>query len=141
MGEVPGIRADPVRLGEVLSNLLDKAMRHTPSGQVVRVAVTAELVGSPDTVRIIVAITGEAIAAEHLPHVFERFYRADAARDRDHGGSGIGLAIVRALVLVHGGQVTADSPGPGRGATLTVSLPVVPGRSGVGDGSARPGGT
>jgi signal transduction histidine kinase len=136
VGEVPDITADPVRLGQVLSNLLDNALRHTPSGQGVGVTVTAE----PPWVRITVADTGEGIAAEHLPHVFERFYRADAARDRDHGGSGIGLAIVRALVQAHRGQVSANSPGPGRGTTLTVTLPVVPGRHGVDDGSAGPGG-
>uniref|UniRef100_UPI002D782B9C ATP-binding protein n=1 Tax=Georgenia sp. H159 TaxID=3076115 RepID=UPI002D782B9C len=63
-------------------------------------------------------------AAEHLPHLFERFYRADAARDRAHGGSGIGLAIVHAIVHAHGGAVTATSTGPGHGALFTVELPV-----------------
>src|SRR5664280_1523460 len=72
---------------------------------------------------ITVADTGEGIAAEHLPHVFERFYRADAARDRAHGGSGIGLAIVRALVDAHGGTISASSGGPGQGTTVTVTLP------------------
>jgi signal transduction histidine kinase len=67
--------------------------------------------------------TGEGIAAEHLPHLFERFYRVDAARDRGRGGSGIGLAIVKALMEGHGGRVTAASDGPGHGATFTLTLP------------------
>ncbi|CQD18346.1 integral membrane sensor signal transduction histidine kinase [Mycolicibacterium conceptionense] len=65
--------------------------------------------------------TGEGIPAEHLSHVFERFYRADSARDRDHGGSGIGLAIVKALVEAHGGQITVSSSGAG--TTFTIILP------------------
>ena len=73
-----------------------------------------------------IADTGAGIAPEHLPHVFERFYRVDAARDRAHGGSGVGLAIVRAIVVAHGGTVTAASPGPGQGATFTISLARMP---------------
>ncbi len=69
------------------------------------------------------ADTAEGIAPEHLPHLFERFYRADPARDRAHGGSGIGLAIVRADVTAHGGRVSADSPGPGHGARFVIVLP------------------
>ncbi len=69
------------------------------------------------------ADTGAGIVGEHLPHLFERFYRADPARDRAHGGSGIGLAIVRAVAAAHGGRVSADSPGPGQGATFVISLP------------------
>ena len=67
--------------------------------------------------------TGEGIAADHLPHLFDRFYRVDTARDRDQGGSGIGLAIAKALVQAHGGGIYATSPGPGRGATFTARLP------------------
>jgi len=74
-------------------------------------------------VELIVADTGAGIVGEHLPHLFERFYRADPARDRAHGGSGIGLAIVRAVAAAHGGRVSADSPGPGQGATFVISLP------------------
>ena len=69
------------------------------------------------------ADNGEGIAAEHLPYVFERSYRADTARDRAHGGSGIGLAVTPSIVRGHGGEVTAASPGHGRGATFTVVLP------------------
>ena len=67
--------------------------------------------------------TGDGIAAEHLPHLFERFYRADTARDRDSGGTGVGLAISRAIAVAHGGQLTAASEGPGTGSTFTLRLP------------------
>ena len=67
--------------------------------------------------------TGEGIAAEHLPLVFDRFYRTDRARDRDRGGAGLGLAIVRAMVAAHGGRVTAESPGLGQGSTFAIHLP------------------
>ncbi len=71
-----------------------------------------------------VADTGEGIAAEHLPHLFERFYRADTARDRHSGGSGIGLAITKAIVEAHGGNARAESQGRGRGSRFVVTLPV-----------------
>lgn len=114
------VMADSDRLQEVLANLLDNALRHTPAGG--HVALTA--VCSGDTARLSITDTGEGIAAEHLPRVFERFYRVDAGRTRSRGGSGIGLAIARALVEVHGGRIRADSAGPGTGSTFTVELPV-----------------
>jgi two-component system sensor histidine kinase BaeS len=113
------LHADVERMGQVLGNLLDNALRHTPAGGTVTVTADRDRSG----VRITVADTGEGIAAEHLPHVFERFYRADAARDRSRGGSGIGLAIVRAIVTEHGGRVTAHSGGPGTGTAVVVALP------------------
>lgn len=67
---------------------------------------------------------GEGIAAEHVPHIFERFYRADSARDRGRGGSGIGLAIVKALTEAHGGHINVASRGPGHGSTFTVAVPI-----------------
>ncbi|MGM0385234.1 MAG: sensor histidine kinase [Actinomycetota bacterium] len=118
------VDADGDRLGQVLTNLLDNARRHTPAGG--RVTVTADVVG--DDVRLEVADTGEGIAPEHLPHLFERFYRVDTARDRAHGGSGVGLAIVRAIMRAHGGTVTASSDGAGRGAVFALTLPVSPQR-------------
>lgn len=118
--DLPDVNADAERIGQVLANLLDNALRHTPSHGQVSVALDRD----PSGVRIAVDDTGEGIAAEHLPHLFERFYRADAARDRGRGGgSGIGLAIVLALVHEHRGRVTAHSSGPGTGATFTVTLP------------------
>jgi signal transduction histidine kinase len=114
-----GVDVDPERIGQVLANLLDNALRHTPTGGTVTVAGQRD----PTGVRIIVADTGDGISAADLPHVFERFYRADSARDRAHGGSGIGLTIVRAIVVAHGGTVTADSGGPQLGTTFTVTLP------------------
>jgi two-component system sensor histidine kinase BaeS len=117
--DLPELPADVERMGQVLGNLLDNALRHTPAGGTVTVSADRDRSG----VRITVADTGEGIAAEHLPHVFERFYRADAARDRGRGGSGIGLAIVRAIVTEHGGRVTAHSGGPGTGTAFVVTLP------------------
>ena len=113
------VTADAERIGQVLGNLLDNALRHTPVGG----TVTLSCARTGPWVRYDVADTGEGITPEHLPHVFDRFYRADAARDRDHGGSGIGLAIAKALAEAHGGGVSAASDGPGRGATFTVRLP------------------
>lgn len=119
---LPRLWADPLRLGQVLANLLDNALRHTPGGGRVDVAARRDR----DHVTLTVTDTGEGIPAEHLPHVFERFYRADAARDREHGGAGIGLAIAKALVEAQRGSITVTSGGPG-GATLTtftITLPI-----------------
>jgi signal transduction histidine kinase len=89
------------------------------------VQITVDVSRCLGEVWVVVADIGEGIPAEHLPHVFERLYRADTARDRDHRGSGIGLAIVRAIVAEHGGRVPAASDGPGAGANFTVTLPHV----------------
>lgn len=112
--------ADRQRLSQVMGNLLDNALRHTASGGHVILATS-----SPGTdVVFTVTDDGDGIAAEHLPHVFERFYRVDSARDRGHGGSGIGLAIAKALTEAHGGQVSVASRGPGYGTTFTVTVPM-----------------
>jgi signal transduction histidine kinase len=116
---LPGLTADPDRLAQVLAGLLSNALRHTrPGGQ-----VTVGTASIGPGVTIAVTDTGEGIAAEHLPHIFERFYRADPARDRAHGGSGIGLTIARALISAHRGTLTAESGGPGTGARFTITLP------------------
>lgn len=116
------VRADPARIAQVLGNLLSNALRHTPEGGRVTIRVLAD----EAAVDIQVIDTGDGIAAEHLPHLFERFYRADTARDRDSGGTGVGLAISRAIALAHGGQLTASSEGPGKGSTFTLRLPETP---------------
>lgn len=116
---VPSIGGDPQRLAQILNNLLDNALRHTPPGGRVDVRVGA----GRDTLTVEVVDSGEGIAAEHLPHLFERFYRADTARDREHGGAGIGLAIAKALAEAHHGHLVAASDGPGAGATFSVILP------------------
>ncbi|QLQ15544.1 MAG: HAMP domain-containing histidine kinase [Micropruina sp.] len=118
--EAPLVRVDRTRIAQVLGNLLSNALRHTAEdGQ-----VTVSVLAGHGAVRIAVSDTGDGIEAEHLPHIFERFYRADTARDRDSGGTGVGLAISRAIALAHGGQLTVTSEGRGRGAVLTLRLPV-----------------
>lgn len=112
-------RVDRQRIGQVLGNLLSNALRHSPSGG----GVTLSARPDGDWVVIEVADTGDGLTTEQLPHVFERFYRGDSARDRDHGGSGIGLTISKALVEAHGGRISAQSAGPGQGSTFTVVLP------------------
>lgn len=116
------LRVDADRIGQVLGNLLDNALRHTPAGA----TVTLTCRRLDEWVEYRVADTGQGVAAEHLPQLFDRFYRADTARNRDHGGSGIGLAIAKALVEAHGGGISVTSAGPGLGATFTVRLPPHP---------------
>jgi signal transduction histidine kinase len=116
------VRVDADRMAQVLGNLLDNALRHTPVGG----EVTLSCRRLDQWVEYTVADAGEGIADRHLPHLFDRFYRADAARDRQRGGAGIGLSIAKALVEAHGGTIAADSPGPGRGSTFTVRLPASP---------------
>lgn len=115
----PALWADGQRLAQVLGNLLDNALRHTPSGGHVHIGAAAE----PDAVVFTVHDDGEGVAGEHLPRLFERFYRADAARGRDRGGAGVGLAIAKALTEAHGGRISAASAGLGTGTTFTVSIP------------------
>lgn len=120
--EAVSVVVDRVRLAQVLDNLVVNAVRHTPPGGTVTLSAEAD---EPGTALLSVADTGEGIAPEHLDHIFERFYRVDSARDRDHGGSGVGLAICRALVHAHHGTIRAASDGSGHGATFTVRLPTV----------------
>lgn len=114
------VALDRERMGQVLTNLLDNAVRHAHS----QVEVAADKVAGGG-LRISVRDDGDGIPADSLPHVFERFFRLDRARDRESGGSGIGLAIAKALVGAHGGRITAESGGLGRGATFTIILPGV----------------
>ncbi|OAI38820.1 hypothetical protein AYO38_08905 [bacterium SCGC AG-212-C10] len=114
------VNGDSARLAQVLRNLLDNAIRHTPCGGEVRVSVSR--VGADAVIDVI--DSGAGIPEEHLPYIFERFYRADASRTRATGGAGLGLAIVRQIVEGHGGSVTATNA-PGSGARFHVTLPAV----------------
>ena len=113
---------DPERLQQVVSNLVSNAVKFTGRGG--KVAVW--LRGGEGAAEIGVRDTGEGISPEFLPHVFDRFRQADSSSTRAHGGLGLGLAIVRHLVELHGGTVLAESAGRGQGATFTVRLPLVP---------------
>ena len=110
---------DPDSLRQMFTNLFDNALRHTPAGGRIRVA--AEL--GKDGIVLSVADTGSGIPAEHLPRIFERFYRVDPGRAREQGGTGLGLAIVKHLVEAHGGRVEAESA-LGRGTTIRMHFPV-----------------
>ncbi len=112
------VKADPDALRQILTNLFDNALRHTPPGG--RITVTAE--ASAGGVTIAVADTGSGIASEHLPRIFERFYRADPGRSRAEGGTGLGLAIVKHLIEAHGGRVEARST-LGEGTTILLFFP------------------
>jgi signal transduction histidine kinase len=113
------VSVDPERFAQVFANLLNNARRHTPAGGTVSLAATRVADGVAFTVRD----TGDGMTADQLQHVFERFYRGDHARDRERQGSGIGLTISRAIVTIHGGTLTASSPGPGGGSTFTAVVP------------------
>jgi signal transduction histidine kinase len=112
---LPPVEVDAVRLGQVLANLLSNALRHTPSGGTV--TISAELERGTGAVAFVVEDTGEGIAPDALPHVFDRFVKAP-----DSGGAGLGLAIARSLVRAHGGEITAASR-PGEGTTMRVVMP------------------
>jgi signal transduction histidine kinase len=119
--DLPAVYADRERIHQVLFNLLDNAVRFTPPGG--RVTVSADR--HDGSVDVHVADTGPGIPPEHLPRLFERFYRADPARSQKEGGTGIGLAIARSVVEAHGGRIWADSS-PGQGSVFTFELPVAP---------------
>lgn len=115
---LPAIQADPAQIERVLLNLLDNAVRFTPQGGVITVGGSGE---QGDRVSVWVQDSGPGIPPEALPHVFERFYQADAARPTGRRGSGLGLTIAREIVIRHGGEITAENV-PGQGARFTVSL-------------------
>ncbi len=114
------VAGDAVRLQQVVWNLLSNAVKFTAPGG--RVEVSLQRIDSH--VQIAVSDTGQGISTEFLPYVFDRFRQADQASTRQHGGMGLGLAIVRHLVELHGGSVAANSDGPGQGATFVVRLPI-----------------
>jgi len=116
----PAVKGDPVRLQQCIWNLLSNAIKFTPGGGRITVSVDE----SDATLRISVADTEWGIRPEALPRIFDRFMQADTSSTRAHGGLGLGLAIVRHLVELHGGAVEAHSDGPGRGSIFTISLPL-----------------
>jgi CheY-like chemotaxis protein len=111
---------DPDRIQQVVWNLVNNAVKFTPNGG--RVALALRRLN--DHVTIEVTDTGEGMSAAFLPHLFERFRQADASTTRAHGGLGLGLAITRQLVELHGGTIRAHSAGEGKGSTFTVELPL-----------------
>jgi len=115
----PDVNVDAQRIGEVLANLLENALRHTQAGGNVTLAAARD----GDAAVLTVTDSGDGLEPDELERIFERFYRTDTARSRDRGGSGIGLTISRAIVEAHDGTLRAASEGPGRGATFTVVLP------------------
>ena len=119
--ELPSISADAVRLRQVFDNLLDNALKYTPSQSfiTIRAAVTAA------EIEIRISDNGPGIPARDLPHIFERFYRVDKGRSREKGGTGLGLSIVKHIVQLHGGRVWAESP-TGQGTTIVLTLPLKP---------------
>jgi len=116
---IPQVIADGDRITQVLLNLLDNARRHTPDGGAIRVG--AALQGN--ALRVWVSDTGTGIDPTDLPHIFERFYRADRSRTTSTGGSGLGLSIVKAIITAHGGNIWAEST-LGQGTCITFTLPI-----------------
>ncbi|PYS91638.1 MAG: hypothetical protein DMF64_11575 [Acidobacteria bacterium] len=125
-GEVSG---DPTRLQQVIWNLLSNAVKFTPDGG----RVTVQLARVNGQIEINVTDNGAGIAPDFLPHVFERFRQGDSTTTRQHSGLGLGLAIARHLVELHGGTVTAESAGLGHGATFRLRLPVLCARAKAAD--------
>jgi len=117
--DVMFVRADPVRLEQIIWNLLNNSVKFTPSGG--RISVRLE--EDADEIVLTVSDNGQGIDPSFLPHIFEIFRQADASTNRSQQGMGIGLAVVQQLVELHGGSVTADSGGTGKGATFTIRLP------------------
>jgi len=115
--------ADPGRLEQIISNLLTNALKFTASGH-----VSVRVIRDQMLARVIISDTGIGISPDLVPLVFERFRQGDSSTTRSHGGLGLGLAIVKRLVELHEGEITASSPGLGKGATFTITLPLAPDR-------------
>jgi len=116
--DLPPVLMDTARIQRVLSNLIHNAIRHTPPDGTILLEAAEEQA----TVRVDVVDSGEGVAPEDLPHIFERFYRGEKSRVRGQGGTGLGLAIARGLVEAHGGRIWAQSV-PGQGARFSFVLP------------------
>jgi two-component system OmpR family sensor kinase/two-component system sensor histidine kinase BaeS len=137
--EIPSIDADPQRMAQALGNLVANALRYTPAGGAITLSVQGYTNGRqksahapaaiqstidtfPTAIIFRVCDTGKGIAPEHLPHIFDRFWRTDRSRARGSGGAGLGLAIVRQIAVAHGGVVWAESV-EGQGTTVSMALP------------------
>lgn len=129
--DLPLVDADPQRMAQVLANLVTNALRHTPPGGTIALEARRAAAGDlpageapsrPPAVLLCVRDSGEGIAAEDLPHIFDRFWRADRSRARASGGGGLGLAIAKEIVAIHGGAIWADSA-PKQGTTVSIALP------------------
>jgi signal transduction histidine kinase/CheY-like chemotaxis protein len=132
--ELPTVAGDASRMQQVLWNLLSNAVKFTPRGGKVWLSARA----LNDSVELCVRDNGAGIAAEFLPHVFDRFRQADSSITRGHGGLGLGLSIVRQLVELHGGKVSVESEGPQLGTSFTVLLPVSAQKAGSANQPAAP---
>ncbi|HEY66156.1 MAG TPA: cell wall metabolism sensor histidine kinase WalK [Caldilineae bacterium] len=118
--DLPKVWVDPSRVTQVLLNLMGNALQYTSPGGTVWVRARVQ----EDEAVVEVQDTGIGISPEHLPHIFERFYRVDKSRSRAGGGSGIGLTIAKHLVKAHDGRIWAESLGPGQGSTFTFTIPL-----------------
>ena len=117
---LPPVMADPARAVQILTNLLVNALRYTPAPGRVEVAVSRE----EAKVALRVTDSGVGLTPEQLAHIFERFYRVDKSRSRAFGGSGIGLTIAQSLAQAMGGEIRAESAGPGQGSSFILTLPL-----------------
>ncbi len=120
MEGLPPVEVDEGRVQQVLTNIIGNALQYTPGGGQVRIRISRDR----DQAAVEVVDTGIGISAEHIGHIFDRFYRVDPSRARASGGSGIGLTIAKRLVEAHGGRIWAESEGPGKGSRFTFTLPL-----------------
>ncbi|HEX2621817.1 MAG TPA: ATP-binding protein, partial [Phototrophicaceae bacterium] len=120
--DLPPVLASLNHLTVVFRNLLDNAIKYTPEGGQITWSINADR----DGIRHVIQDTGRGIEPDQLPHLFERFYRADKARSRDIPGTGLGLAIVKSIVDAYGGTISIESAGIGKGSSVTVCLPLSP---------------
>ena len=116
---LPPVHADGDRVAQILRNLMANALRHTPEGGVITLGAQPQ----ENVVRVLMQDTGEGIASNDIPHVFDRFYRADKSRTRTTGGTGLGLAIAKAWIEAMGGQINVTSE-VGKGSTFWFTLPI-----------------
>jgi PAS domain S-box-containing protein len=133
--EIGQITGDPARLQQVVWNLLSNAIKFTPQGG----RVEARLERVDPHIRITVSDTGKGISPDFLPYVFDRFHQSDTSSVRRHGGLGLGLALAKYLVELHGGTIEAESSGEGQGATFKVTLPVRAVATPIGEAEGAPG--